>query len=123
MTSPPLKVSPLVTGVRARGSRQPPRRSPPAGRIGVTARAGSRTSRQAEEEPLTDAEGEPPTDQVPSGVGMRDDLGGATGQFGAVVGPDALAPVAVAAGLGREQVKQGPAVSGVVAGNPTAQDS
>ena len=37
-------------------------------------------------------------------------------QFAAVVGPDALAPVAVATGLRAEQVEQGVAVARVIAG-------
>src|SRR5215217_783221 len=57
-----------------------------------------------------------------SGLGTRDDVGDATGQLGAVVGPDTLAPVAVAACLGRQQVEQGRAVPRVVARDATVQD-
>src|SRR5215218_7337158 len=57
-----------------------------------------------------------------SGLGPRDGVGDATGQLGAVVGPDTLAPVAVAACLGRQQMEQGLAVAGVVAGDAMGQD-
>src|SRR4029453_7324397 len=53
---------------------------------------------------------------------MRDDLGGATGELGAVVGPYTLAPVAVAAGLGGQQVKQRPTVPRVTGGTAPGQD-
>ena len=52
---------------------------------------------------------------------MREDVGGAAGQLGAVVGPDPLPPVAVAACLGREQMEQGLAVAGVVGGDAGAR--
>src|SRR4029453_9996783 len=53
---------------------------------------------------------------------MRDDLGGATGELGAVVGPYTLAPVAVAAGLGGQQVKQRPTVPRVTGGTAPGQE-
>src|SRR4029450_7251073 len=53
---------------------------------------------------------------------MRDDLGGATGELGAVVGPYTLAPVAVAAGLGGQQVKQRPTVPRVTGGTGPGQE-
>jgi hypothetical protein len=40
------------------------------------------------------------------------------GQFGAVVGPDTLAPGAVAAGLGGQQLEPRPSVAGVVGRDP-----
>ena len=50
------------------------------------------------------------------------DVDGAPGQFGAVVGPDALAPVPVVAFLGGEEVEQGVAVAGVAGGDGFGQD-
>ena len=47
---------------------------------------------------------------IRSEVVVKDGVGAAA-QFAAVLGPDALAPVAVAAGLGRQQVEQGVAVA------------
>ncbi len=53
---------------------------------------------------------------------MGHDITDAPGELGAIVSPDSLAPVAVAAGLRGQQVEQRVAVPGIVAADALGED-